>query len=59
MPGDPNSKLPSQRNPYVKHNVNGRYLDKHGNLVKPDLPQAHIPLNEYNFEKLSQVIPYE
>ena len=59
MPGDPNAKWPSQRNPYVKHNIHGNYLDKYGKIVLEDDAAAHIPFNEYNFEKLSQVIPYE
>ena len=59
MPGNPNSQWPSQRQPYVKHQVNGSYVDKNGNIVVSDHPEAHIPLSNYNFEKLSRLVPYE
>ena len=54
-----NSKWLYQRKPYVKHKVNGKYLDKNGNPIAADLPEAHIPLNEYNFKKLAKAVPYE
>ena len=59
MPGNPNAKWASQREPYVKHNSNGKFYDKNGGIVSTDDPSAHIPLNEYDFEKLSKLIPYD
>ncbi|MCB1107108.1 MAG: hypothetical protein KDK76_03325, partial [Chlamydiia bacterium] len=49
MPGNPNAKWPSQKQPYVMHNSNGKFLDKHGNIVLRDSEPAHIPLGEYDF----------
>lgn len=59
MPGNANSSWSAQQSAYVKHNVNGKYLDKKGNIVKRESPEAHIPLNEYDFEKISKLVPYE
>ncbi len=59
MEGNPNSPNLGQRQPYIKHSVNGRFLDKHGNVVFDDHFDAHIPFNEYSFEKISKVMPYE
>lgn len=59
MPGNPNSPNPAQRGPYVKHRTDKGYFDKHGQLVKKNSFESHIPLDEYNFEKLNQLVPYE
>ena len=59
MPGDLKSPNPSQRHPYVVHNVNGQYLNKNGKVVGGNHPEAHIPYSEYDFEKLSKMAPYE
>lgn len=59
MPENPDSKWPSQRNAYVKHQTNGRYLDEYGRVVPQDSPEAHIPLKKYNFNKLSKITTYE
>ncbi len=47
MPGQPHSSFPHQQNPYVKHVRNGNYLDKFGNKVPENSPEAHIPISEY------------
>ena len=43
MPGDPNSPNPAMREPYMKVQVSGRYIDAGGNQVSGDSPEAHIP----------------
>jgi RHS repeat-associated protein len=45
MPGDPNSPNPAQREPYMKVQVSGRFLDAGGNEVSGDTPEAHIPVD--------------
>ncbi|QVL58283.1 MAG: hypothetical protein KFB93_04160 [Simkaniaceae bacterium] len=59
MPGNPKSKWPSQREPYILHNCRGKYLNKHGAVVPANSESAHIPLNEYNFNTLSKAISYD
>ena len=59
MEGNPNSPNPGQQCPYVRHSVNGKFLDKYGNIVHKNKPEAHIPFEEYSFEKISEVMPYE
>ncbi len=48
--GNPESDFPSQRNDYVKWKRNGQWLDKNGNPVLGDSPEAHIPFDEFNFD---------
>ncbi len=48
--GNPESNFPSQRNDYVKWKRNGQWLDKNGNPVLGDSPEAHIPFEEFNFD---------
>lgn len=59
MPGNPNSPQSSQKHDYVVHNVNGKYYDKDGNQVELQSSKSHIPLEEYNFNKISKKVPYE
>ncbi|MCP5505728.1 MAG: hypothetical protein H7A38_02465 [Chlamydiales bacterium] len=59
MPGNPNSPQPSHRSPYVVHNVNGKYYDKNGNEVSLQTAEAHIPLEEYDFNEISKRVPHE
>ncbi len=47
MPGKPHSSFPYQQKPYVIHKVDGKALDKAGNLVAADAADAHIPLDEF------------
>lgn len=47
MPGKPHSPFPNQREPYVNHRVNGKSVDKYGNIVDNKSPDAHIPLDEF------------
>ena len=49
MPGKPHSPFPHQQQPYVVHTKSGKYLDKFGNEVAKDSPQAHIPLSEFTY----------
>ena len=51
MPGKPHSSLPCQQKPYVIHKDNGKTLDKFGNVVSQNSPEAHIPLNEFTYIK--------
>lgn len=48
MPGDPSSPNPAQRQPYVKWQKDGQFLDQNGNVVPGNSPEAHIPLNQFN-----------
>lgn len=59
MPGNPNAKWPSQKTPYVKHCVDGKFLDKNGYIVLENQAEAHISLPEYNFSKLTKLLPYD
>ena len=48
MPGDPKSPYPNSQNPYVRMQRNGQALDKSGNIVPKNAPEAHIPLEEFS-----------
>ena len=47
MPGKPYSPYPHQQKPYVIHIKNDMALDKFGKKVSSNLPEAHIPLEEF------------
>jgi len=49
MPGKPHSKYPHQQKPYVVQMKDGKTIDKLGNVVLRDSPEAHIPLEEFIF----------
>ena len=49
--GNPNSPNPAQRSPYVKETRNGVSIDKNGNPISSKDPNAHIPRDEYKFNK--------
>jgi hypothetical protein len=51
MPGVPHSPNPAQQKPYVVHLVEQMAMDKHGNLISPKAPEAHIPLDEFVYRK--------
>ena len=55
MPGNPYSPHLTQQKPYVKHSVNGKFFDKHGNIAPRKSAEAHIPINEYNFERTGKL----
>ena len=58
MDGRANAEWPSQRRPYVIHKVGEGWLDKEGNIYKKIThEQTHIPLEEYDFNKLLQKVP--
>jgi tetratricopeptide (TPR) repeat protein len=52
MPGQPHSSFPYQQKPYVNQRVNGKSLDKHGNIVPNDAPEAHVPLEEFIYRRI-------
>ncbi|MCP5489918.1 MAG: hypothetical protein H7A42_02245 [Chlamydiales bacterium] len=58
MPGNPISSNPLQQQPYAKHSVHGKSIDKNGKFVDASSPSSHIPLQDYDFEKLSRAVPY-
>lgn len=47
MPGKPHSPFPYQQKPYVVQMKDGKALDKFGNKVAKNAPEAHIPLDEF------------
>ena len=49
MPGKPHSQWPSQQKPYAIQKKNGKVLDKAGQTVLSDAPEAHIPIEEFVF----------
>ena len=50
MPGNPNSRFPNSRAPYVRWDANGKPLDVNGGvLATARTPAAHIPLEEFRF----------
>ena len=51
MPGKPHSSTPAQQKPYVIQMKDGRALDKFGNMVDTRSQEAHIPLDEFTYEK--------
>ncbi len=52
MPGKPHSPFPYQQKPYVNQRINDKSLDRYGNIVPNDSPEAHIPLEEFVFRGL-------
>lgn len=53
MPGNPTSPNLAQRSPYVKFMKDGKFYDAKGNpLTSGDLPDAHIPLNQFDINKM-------
>jgi hypothetical protein len=50
MPGKLHSPYPHQQRPYVNQRVNGKSIDKHGNIVLNDSPEAHIPIEEFVYK---------
>ena len=49
MSGKPHSPWEHQQKPYVIYKKNGSFLDKFGNIVIGDSPEAHIPISEFTF----------
>lgn len=47
MPGKPHSPFPYQQKPYVVQMKDGKTLDKFGNKVAKNAPEAHMPLDEF------------
>lgn len=53
MPGNPNSPNIMQQKPYVVQRLGKNAIAKDGSLVDPQLPGAHISLEEFNFKDWS------
>lgn len=51
MPGKPHSPNQCQQKPYIKYKKDGQYRDKHGNVVPKDSVEAHIPIEEFDFNR--------
>ena len=49
MPGKSHSPFPYQREPYVIYKKRSKILDKFGNVVSAESPEAHIPINEFTY----------
>lgn len=49
--GNPKSPNASQQNPYVKETKDGKVIDKTGKEVKSNTPEAHIPKEEFKYNK--------
>ena len=49
MPGNSASPFPNSQGPNVRYMLNGQYLDSNGNNVPKNSPEAHIPLDQFNF----------
>ncbi len=55
MPGKPHSKNPRQQRPYVNQRINGKSVDKHGNMVLNKSEEAHIPLEEFVYKETGKI----
>lgn len=53
MPANPDSPFPGHQRPYVTHRIEDRYYDKDGNVVDKETIEAHIDINEYDYEKIT------
>ncbi|MCP5505047.1 MAG: hypothetical protein H7A41_07845 [Chlamydiales bacterium] len=54
MPGKVHSKNPNQQKPYVVHRVNGKSIDKSGNIVSNKSTEAHIPIEEFTYREFKK-----
>lgn len=53
MSGNPKNTNVLQQNPYVKYMKEGKFYDMNGNPLKSGyLPEAHIPLNQFDISKM-------
>ena len=50
MPGDPNSPYSNSQKPYVRWQRNGQALDANGNPVPKNTPEAHIPIDDFEYK---------
>ena len=56
MPGNPKSPNPSQQNPYVVFKKDGVAYDMNGKALKSaDVPDAHIPANKFDLNKMPKI----
>jgi hypothetical protein len=51
MPGKPYSPWPHQQKPYIIQRIHDKAYDKHGNIVKFNSKEAHIPLEQYIYRE--------
>ncbi|GGZ39239.1 hypothetical protein GCM10007049_35750 [Echinicola pacifica] len=49
--GNPNRPNPAQQKPYVKQTQNGKTVDVNGKQVHPKSKEAHIPKEDFKFNK--------
>jgi hypothetical protein len=49
MSGEPGATYASQRQPYVKHSVNGQYYDVNRMPTSRKSAAAHIPFGQYKY----------
>ncbi|QCE34631.1 hypothetical protein FAI40_04315 [Acetobacteraceae bacterium] len=54
MEGHPKMPQSYRRKPYTKRNQNGTYRDKDGNPVKQSSAEAHIPYEEFNYDRTTK-----
>ncbi|VHO02396.1 hypothetical protein RHT_00480 [Candidatus Rhabdochlamydia sp. T3358] len=47
MPGKPHSPFLYQQKPYIVQMKDGKTLDKLGNKVNKNAPEAHVPIDEF------------
>ena len=51
MPGKPHSPHIHQQKPYIIQMNSGKAIDKYGNLISKESPEAHLPLEEFIFRE--------
>ena len=51
MPGQPHSQFPCQQQTYVVQMKDGKAINKLGNRISPESPEAHIPLEEFLYKE--------
>ncbi len=56
MPGRPHSSNPRQQNPYVNQRINGKSIDKEGNIISNKSEEAHISVEEYVYIEEVKVV---
>ena len=48
--GNPNASQQGQQNDYIRWQVNGKQLDKNGDVVLGKSEESHIPLEDFKFK---------
>jgi hypothetical protein len=56
MPGNPNSPNVLQQSPYLKFMKEGKFYDVNGKVLpNGNVPQSHIPLNQFNINNMPKL----